>query len=218
VAIVWPCHASVDAYVRAGRAVEVPRPDCAACGAAMTFWAGYWRHVRVAGRCRKIFVPRARCGGCSVTHALLPAFVLSHRLDAVQAVGWVLEEVVDGPGGVRPAAQRAAVPYTTARGWVRRLGTRASELAVGFAALTVELGDGPAHPGGQARAWAMAAMRAAFQAATALPGWAALGRWRFLSCVSGGRLLAANTGWLYLVVGKRRFLPPVPATSRRDGG
>ena len=48
-AIVWPCPVSVDAYAAAGRGVQVPRPDCLACGAAMTFWSGYWRHLRAAG-------------------------------------------------------------------------------------------------------------------------------------------------------------------------
>ncbi|HEY3260592.1 MAG TPA: DUF6431 domain-containing protein [Pseudonocardiaceae bacterium] len=210
---------SVDAYALAGRGVRVPRPDCAACGAAMTFWSGYWRHVRaVGGRCSKIFVPRARCAGCAVTHALLPGFVLAHRVDEVATVGTVLELVIDGPGGVRPAAERVGVPHTTARGWLRRLGGRATRLAVGFAALVVELGGDPVSPGADVRRWALAAIRAAFRAATALPGWAALGRWRFVCCVSGGRLLAANTAWPYLVVGKRRFLPPVPAADRRDGG
>jgi hypothetical protein len=205
---------SVDAYARAGRAVEVPRPDCAACGTAMAFWAGYWRHVREAGRCVKIFVPRVRC--CGVSHAVLPAFVLAHRLDVVATVGAAVEHVVDGAGGVRPAAERAAVPHATARDWVRRFGAHASRLAVGFAALTVDLGGEPVDPGADPRAWALAAMRAAFHAAAALPGWAALGRWRFWSCVSGGRLLAANTTSPYLVVGKRRFLPPVPAHGRHD--
>jgi hypothetical protein len=150
---------------------------------------------------------------------LLPAFVLAYRLDVVATVGVVVEQVVvEGSGGVRPAAARADVPYTTARGWVRRLGSRAVHLGVGFAALTVELGGDPPAAGGDIRAWALAALRAAFRAATALPGWAALGMWRFLCCVSGGRLLAANTGSLYLLVGKRRFLPPVPAAGRRDGG
>ena len=222
-AIVWPCPASVAAYARAGRAVVVPRPDCAGCGLAMTFWSGYWRHVRDEGRCVKIFVRRARCGGgCAATHALLPAFVLAGRLDVTATVGAVLEDVVDGPGGVRPAAARAGVPYSTARGWLRRFGMRASEVAVGFAALTVELGgDAPSlggGVGGGGRVRALAALRCAYGAATALPGWAALGLWRFVSCGSGGRLLAANTVSLWLVVGKRRFLPPVPATGRPEGG
>ena len=122
-AIVWPCPLSVDAYARAGRQVVVPRPDCQTCGTAMTFWSGYWRHVRAAGgRCRRIFVPRARCVGCAATHALLPGFVLAHRVDEVDTVGAVLEQVSGGAGGVRPEAERAGVPHTTARGWVRRLG------------------------------------------------------------------------------------------------
>lgn len=216
--MVWPCPVSVDAYAQAGRGVEVPRPDCVGCGSAMAWWAGYWRHVREAGRCLKIFVPRARCGGCAVTHALLPAFVLAHRVDSAATVGAVVEHVVDGAGGVRPAAARAGVPYTTARDWVRRLGTRATQVAVGFAALTIELGGDPPESGEDARAGALAALRAAFRAATALPGWAGLGLWRFLSCVSGGRLLSTNTGSLWLVVGKRRFLPPGPAPGRPEGG
>ena len=71
VAIVWPCPLSVDAYVAAGRQVKFPRPDCPSCGGPLVFWSGYRRHVRAGGRCRKIFVPRLRCGPCRVTHALL---------------------------------------------------------------------------------------------------------------------------------------------------
>jgi hypothetical protein len=37
-----------------------------------------------------------------------------------------------------------------------------------------------------------------------------LGAWRFASSVTGGTLLAANTISPWLVVGKRRFMPPVP--------
>src|SRR5438552_1290225 len=123
--MVWPCPLPVDAYVAAGRAVEFPRPAGPACRAPMVLWAGYWRHVRAAGRCRKIFVPRLRCGPCRVSHALLPAFVLAWRLDVAETVGAVIAEVAGGGCGVRPAAARQAVPYTTARGWVRRFGRRA---------------------------------------------------------------------------------------------
>ena len=54
------------------------------------FWSGYQRHVREAGRSWRIFVPRARCARCRVSHALLPAFVLAWWLDAVETVGAVL--------------------------------------------------------------------------------------------------------------------------------
>src|SRR4249920_2962333 len=125
VAMVWPCPLPADAYVAAGREVEFPRPACPSCAGPLVLWSGYWRHVRAAGRCRKIFVPRLRCGPCRVSHALLPAFVLAWRLDVAETVGAVIGQVAGGGCGVRPAAARRAVPYTTARGWVRRFGCRA---------------------------------------------------------------------------------------------
>jgi Domain of unknown function (DUF6431) len=209
-AIVWPCPLPVDAYVAAGRDVEVPRPVCPSCAGPLVFWSGYWRHVRASGRCRKIFVPRLRCGPCRVTHALLPAFVLAWRLDVAEAVGAVIGQAVWGACGVRPAAARTGVPDTTARGWVRRFRARAPELGVAFAALAVELGGEAIRPPAQAGRFGLTAIAAAFEAATALPGWLALGRWRFASAVSGGRLIAASTTSPWLIVGRRRFMPPVP--------
>jgi hypothetical protein len=214
VAIVWPCPLPVDAYVAAGRKVEVPRPACPSCGEPLVFWSGYWRHVRAGGlaggRCPKIFVPRVRCGLCRVSHALLPAFVLAWRLDVAEAVGAVIGQVAGGVCGVRPAAARAGVPHTTARGWVRRFGARAGELGVAFAALAVDLGGEAICPPAEAGRFALTAIGAAFGAAAGLPGWLAVGRWRFASSVSGGRLIAANTTSPFLVVGRRRFMPPVP--------
>lgn len=154
-------------------------------------------------------MPRLRCGRCRVSHALLPAFVLAWRLDAAETVGAVIAEVAGGGSGVRPAAARRAVPYTTARGWVRRFRRRALELGVGFAALAVELGGDAVRPVADAGRFGLAAIGAAFGAAASLPGWLALGVWRFACSVSGGRLIAANTISPYLVVGRRRFMPPV---------
>ena len=209
-AMVWPCPLPADAYVAAGREVQFPRPACPSCAGPLALWSGYWRHVREAGRCRKIFVPRLRCGRCRVSHALLPAFVLAWRLDVAETVGAVIAEVAGGGCGVRPAAAWAAVPYTTARGWVRRFRRRALELGTGFAALAVELGGDAVGPVADAGRFALAAIGAAFGAAAGLPGWLALGVWRFACSVSGGRLIAANTTSPYLMVGKRRFMPPVP--------
>lgn len=209
VAIVWPCPLSVDAYVAAGREVEVPRPDCPCCGGAMSWWSGYRRFVRAGEESRAIFVPRARCGPCGRTDAVLPAFVLCGRLDTVESIGVVIEGVA-AVGGVRPAAVAVGVPHTTARGWVRRFAARAATLAFGFAALTVELGGEVVAGLGDATGQAVAVVAAAFETARALPGWEVLGRWRFASAVSGGRVLSANTNTPYLVVGRRRFMPPVP--------
>jgi Domain of unknown function (DUF6431) len=210
VAIVWPCPLPVDAYIAAGRRVEFPRPACPSCAGPLVFWSGYRRYVRAAGRCPKIFVPRLRCAPCRVTHALLPAFTLAWRLDVAETVGMVIGQVAGGACGVRPAAARAGVPYTTARGWVRRFRYRALELGTGFAALAVELGGEAVGPAAEAGRFALAAIGAAFGAAAALPGWLAVGRWRFASAVSGGRLIAANIISPYLIVGTRRFMPPVP--------
>lgn len=141
---------------------------------------------------------------------MLPAFVLCGRLDAVEAIGAVAEAVVTGLGGVRPAAVAVAVPYTTARSWVRRFGARAAALALGFAAVAVELGGEVVAGVGDVTAQALAAIAAAFETARDLPGWGVLGRWRFASAVSGGGLLATNTNSPYLIVGRRRVMVPVP--------
>lgn len=210
-AIVWPCALSVDAYASLGKKIEVPRPDCPGCSAAMTFWSGYTRPVRVLGACVRVFVRRARCRTCAVTHALLPAFALLKRLDVTETVGAAIEAVLEGRSGVRPAARALGVPHTTVRGWLRRFAERASALTISFAAVAFELGAvGPSGLTLSGPSSAVAALGRAFTSASALPGWGVLGAWRFSSVVSGGRLLAANTISPYLVIGRRRFMPPVP--------
>jgi hypothetical protein len=206
--MVWPCPLTVEAYAAAGRAVGVPRPDCPGCGEPMVFWSGYWRYVRRAGRCRKVFIRRARCRRCGVTHALLPAFVLAWRLDAAEDGGLVIARVAGGECGVRPAADAAGVPFTTARGWVRRFAARAGELAVSFSALAAELGGDVIRLLEPPARFAVTAIGAAFAAAAALPGWLVLGPWRFASAVTGGSLLAANASSPFLIIGRRRFMPP----------
>jgi len=211
VAIVWPCALSVDAYASVGKNVEVPRPDCPDCSAAMIFWSGYLRPLRVLGTCVRLFVRRARCRSCAVTHALLPAFVLSKRLDAAETVGETIEAVIEGRSGVRPVAWTLGVPHTTARGWLRRFVERSGEIAMSFTALAIDLGAAePSRSPLSGPPGAVGALGRAFAAACTLPGWVLLGAWRFSSVVSGGRLLATNTISPYLVIGRRRFMPPVP--------
>ena len=209
-AIVWVCPSSVDAYAAQGRSVEVPLASCPTCTALMSPWSGYWRFVREAGRCHRLFVRRGRCGVCKCTHALLPAFCVRNRLDSADKIGAVLEAVARGQSGVRPAAVLVEVPYTTARGWVRSFARNAGRLAVGFMALVVELGGEVADAVNHDALGALAAIDAAWHVATGLPGWLSFGRWRFCSTVCGGNLIAPNTNSPYLVVGRRRFMPPVP--------
>ena len=176
----------------------------------MCLWSGYWRFVREGGRCLRLFLPRVRCRACRVSHAVLPAFLLVGRLDVVETIATVIEVVAAGAEGVRPPAERLGVPHSTARGWCRRFKATAARVAVAFAAVAVELGGAAVAPAADAGLWALAAIGAAWMAALSLPGWAALGRWRFVSAVTGGRLVAANTDSPWLVIGRRRFMPPVP--------
>lgn len=164
-----------------------------------------------------MFVPRVRCGACAKTDAMLPAFVFLGRLDVVETVGAVVEAVVTGVGGVRPVAAAFAVPHSTARGWVRRFAVRAAGWSVAFAALAVELGGEVIAGVGDVAGNALVAIGAAFEAARSLVGWDRLGRWRFVSAVSGATLLATNTNTPYLVVGRRRFMPPVPSEGTGTG-
>jgi hypothetical protein len=215
--IVWPCHLSVESYAALGRDVEVGRPECPSCQSLMSRWSGYWRTVRHDDTDHRIFVPRALCRRSGKTHALLPAFVVARRLYDAGTIGAVIEEVADGKSGVRPAAAKRGILHETARGWVRRFGSRAPGIAASFSALSVELGGEPVTPiVDDSVAYAVASIRAAFTAAESLPGWIVLGLWRFVSCVVGGRLLAANTNFPYLIVGRRRFMPPVPKYDERN--
>ena len=109
-AIVLPLSVSVESYAAAGRDVQIELPRCPDCASSMGRWSGYWRFVRQAGTCVKVFVARARCSSCARTHALLPAFCVLKRLDAAEVIGAVIEAVCAGACGVRPAALSAGVP------------------------------------------------------------------------------------------------------------
>src|SRR5262250_2541377 len=145
----------------------------------------------------------------------LPALCPGGGPVSAETIGTVIAEVAGGGCGIRPAADRAGVPFTTARGWVRRFRARGPSLGAGFAALAVELGGQAIGPAADAGGFAVAAVSAAFGAAAALPGWLAVGMWRFASAVSGGRLIAANITSPFLIVGRRRFMPPVPPLPAR---
>ncbi len=222
VAIVWPCPDGVEAYAAAGRAVVVPRPGCPRCDRPMIFWAGYPRFVRAhAGRLYRVWVRRAKCPSCRVTHALLPAFVLLGRVDVVEVIGAVLDRAVAG-AGLRPVAHALGVPHSTARDWRRRFRARAPALAAGLAALAVEFGGVapvlPAEPEAAAlvalgAAWAWACQR---RQRSGGPGGQVPGRWGFAAVASGGGWLAATTPPPWAGPGGRRWLAPVPWSPSRE--
>ncbi|MHB1447423.1 MAG: hypothetical protein ACYCZV_17475, partial [Acidimicrobiales bacterium] len=145
------------------------------------------------------------------SHVLLPSFLVSGRLDVVAGIGAVTATVLEGPGGVRPAAERAGVPHTTARDWVRRFSLRAPMLASGFGALAVALGDvGLSRLSSDPARAALDGLRAAWAAGMARTGLASVGLWAFASLVTGGGLIATTTNPPWFVIGSRRFMPPVP--------
>ena len=209
-AMVFPCSMPVETYAAAGKELEVPRPDCPTCRVPMVFWYWYSRNVRVGGEFLEIWIRRARCSRCGVSHALLPSFLFLGRYDPAEAIGSVIEAVTSGRSGVAASAAAAGVGRTTARHWLRRFAARARELAVAFSACAVELGGALATLTGEACPDAVAAIEVAFEAASGLPGWYELGRLGFCSCVTGGRLIAPNSNLPVMFLGKRCFIAPVP--------
>jgi transposase-like protein len=171
---------------------------CSACGGRLGSWGGYRRRVRV-GRSRfRLSVRRARCRACERTHALLPGFLLGHRLDAVDAVGCALRMAAEGRG-YRPIAAALGLPCSTVRGWLRRLRARVDVLRGWFIGLAVELSEPPARapPETSPLGLLVAAIADAFLAARLRlgPGAVTGGVWAFCSASTTGGLLA-NTGGL----------------------
>ena len=103
-AIVWPCPLSVDRYAASGREIEVPRPDCPQCGSAMTFWSGYWRHIR-QGVARR----HPRLGPDEVNEAC-DLYRSGKSLPDIGAVSSV------DPGTVRRALTKVGVPMRDPHG------------------------------------------------------------------------------------------------------
>ncbi len=210
VAIVWPCPLSVEEYQAAGRGVRVPRADCPECDRPMVFWSGYQRYLRDGcGRIWRVWVVRARCRWCRVTHALLPSFALLGRVDVVWVIGAALERVAAG-AGLRPVAAGLGVPHTTVRDWWRRFGVRAPVLVAGLCALVVEFGglvDGL--PGVAERA-ALAALGALAARVRRRLGGAAPAVWPLAGIVSGGGWLGATTSPPWAGRGRTGWLAPVP--------
>lgn len=187
--IVWPCALSVDRYADLGREVDPPRPPCPACGGRTQRWSGYPRHVR-DDRDRLIWVPRVRCTACGVTRALLPSFVPPHRWDTVVHVGRAVEHAASGLGHRRIAALLGR-PDTTVRGWLRRIRSVATALTttlLGRAAALGWTGWGlPVAP--------LPRLVAAVHAlAGRWPGDRPADPWPVACLVTGGALLATNTG------------------------
>ncbi len=205
--IVWPCSLSVDAYV-GGPGGGVPAAGVPVVFGADGLVVGVSASCPPGGPVPAGVHPPCALPVCGVTHALLPAFLLVGRLDVVETVGAVIEEVAAGGSGCdrRRRGWRFLTPRPGGGGGGSGEGALA---AVAFAALAVELAGAVGAGGGPGRVGAGGDGRRV-AGGLSLPGWAAVGGWRFVSAVSGGRLIATNTDSPWLIVGRRRFMPPVP--------
>jgi transposase-like protein len=199
----------VEQYAAAGRQVETPRPGCPGCGRVMQLWSGYARWVRVGGRTWRVWVRRARCPSCRVTHALLPSFVLARRVDVVEVIGAALERAMAGVG-LRPIAAWLGVPHTTVRDWRRRFARRAGLLAAGLGALAVEVGAALPARVGDLQGVVLGALGAVRARVARRLGRAAPGRWRLAALLTGGRLLGTTTSPPWPGGGGLGWMPPVP--------
>jgi hypothetical protein len=115
---------------------------CPGCAAVLRPWG--WTKPRRArardGRIGLTRLRRARCGGCGVSHVLLPAAWLPRRLDEVDVIGAALLGAGCGAGH-RRLADRLDRPDGTVRGWLRAARQRAGWVHAQLATVGARLPD-----------------------------------------------------------------------------
>src|SRR6266536_3291041 len=96
------------------------RVDCPGCSGVLRPW-GWARPRRVHGIGGVLRPRRGRCGGCRVTHVLLPVTVLLRRAYAAEVIGAALLARAGGHG-YRWIGAVLEVPVATVGGWLRVVG------------------------------------------------------------------------------------------------
>jgi hypothetical protein len=170
---------------------------CPGCPGPLRPWG--WARPRVVRGLAGVLRPRrARCGGCLITHVLLPVTVLARRADAVEVIG---EAVVAHAGGQghRRIGLALGVPDTTVRGWLRVLTKRLEPARLLLWQVAARAGVDLSVPSALGSPWRdlLAALGAAMVAVTGRFGpVGVLGpvtAWQVAAACSAGRLLAP--GW-----------------------
>ena len=169
---------------------------CPGCAGVLAPWGfARPREVRGVGLLRP---RRARCAGCLVTHVLLPVTVLLRRADAAGVI-WAGFLARAAGQGHRRIGLSLGVPESTARGWLRRMGSRLESVRLHFMLVARLAGVDLGVPKALGSPWQdlVAAVVAATTAVTARFGTAgvvgAVTAWQVVSASSGGRLL--SPGW-----------------------
>ncbi len=194
-AIVWPTPLDVEAYVGAGRDLEIPRLACPSCSVPMSFWGWYQRALRVRRIDYELWVRRQRCKGCACSQAVLPEFVTWGRLDEVEVIGAAISALVGGKSGPEVAKGLGGpdrLPYTTVRDWGRRFAARAELIGAGFLAVVVALGALVPPLADRPEKVALVAIEAAWQSAERRSAGRVGTSWRTANAVIGSHLLSTN--------------------------
>jgi hypothetical protein len=168
---------------------------CPGCGGVLAGWGhARPRVIRFQFGQAAVCPRRTVCGGCGVTHVLLPAGVLLRRADAVTVVGAAVAAKAAGMG-CRPIAALLERPLGTVRGWLRRFGGRAEAVRGWFTRLlcAVAVDPVPPEPAGSVWADAVAAITAAAAAVMQRFAVVTVTLWQVAGAACGGRLLAP--GW-----------------------
>jgi hypothetical protein len=179
------------------RRLAAGRLRCPVCAGRLAGW-GHARErvIRGAGGIGWRLRPRrSRCGGCGVTHVLLPVSCLLRRADGVAVIWAALAGKAAGLG-FRPVAAGLGRPASTVRDWLARFAARAGAVRGLFTVwlCALDADPPPLPPAGSAVADAVAAIVAAAAAAA--------GRWaERLVSVSPGELASSVSGGLLLAPG-----------------
>ena len=177
------------------RRLAAGRLRCPGCSGRLAGWGhARGRVIRGEGGIGWRLRPRrSRCGGCGVTHVLLPVSCLLRRADGVAVIWAALAGKAAGLG-FRPIALGLGRPALTVRDWLARFAGRAGAVRGLFTVwlCALDADPPPLAPAGSVVADAVAAVTAA--AAAAGRRWAgrlvSLSPGELASSVSAGLLLA----------------------------
>ena len=177
------------------RRLAAGRLRCPGCSGRLARWGhARGRVIRGEGGIGWRLRPRrSRCGGCGVTHVLLPVSCLLRRADGVAVIWAALAGKAAGLG-YRPIALGLGRPASTVRDWLARFAARAGPVRGLFTVwlCALDADPPPLPPAGSVVADAVAAVTAA--AAAAGRRWAgrlvSLSPGELASSVSAGLLLA----------------------------
>ncbi len=168
---------------------QVECPDC--FGVLRPWGHARARVLRGEDRSAALRPRRGRCASCLVTQVLLPDCCLGRRRDRVEVMGAALVAKASGEG-YRRIAERIDVPAGTVRGWLRRFGAIAAQVAAHFTVWAYRLDPAqvPIGPAGSEVADAVEAIGMAARAASLRFG--PRPPWGWAAAMSGGWLLATR--------------------------